>query len=103
LNPIPHEAQLQDQKQRKAQEGHLEEGKAARLTKGTKRGKKAKMAKKSSKTQKSHKTQKLPLNQILPNTLNASSPPSLDIIMFLLSTTRLARVLLALCTISPPL
>jgi hypothetical protein len=26
LNPRPHEAQLEDQKAKKAQEGHLEEG-----------------------------------------------------------------------------
>jgi hypothetical protein len=47
LNPRPHEARLEDQKAKKAQEDHLEEGKAARPTKGTKSGKPSKMAKKS--------------------------------------------------------
>jgi hypothetical protein len=37
-------------------------------------------------------TQKLPLKLTPSNTLNASSPPYIDIIMFLLSTTRLERV-----------
>jgi hypothetical protein len=36
-NPKPHEAQLEDQKPRKAQEGHLEEGKTARPTEAQKR------------------------------------------------------------------
>jgi hypothetical protein len=49
MNPRPHEAQLEDQKLRKAQEGHLEEGKAAKPTIGTKSSKPSKMAKKSSK------------------------------------------------------
>jgi hypothetical protein len=39
LNPRTHKAQLEDQRPRKAQEGHLEEGKAARPIKGTKSGK----------------------------------------------------------------
>jgi hypothetical protein len=47
LNPRHNEAQLEDQKPRKTQEGHLEEGKNARPTKGTKRGKPKKMAKKN--------------------------------------------------------
>jgi hypothetical protein len=47
MNPRPHEAQLEDQKLRKAQEGHLEEGKAAKPTIGTKSSKPSKMAKKS--------------------------------------------------------
>jgi hypothetical protein len=38
-NPRPHEAHLKDQRPRKAQKYHLEEGKAARPTKGTKSGK----------------------------------------------------------------
>jgi hypothetical protein len=48
-------------------------------------------------------TQKLPMNQTPPTTLNATSPPYVDIIMLLLSTTQLARVQPTLCTISPPL
>jgi hypothetical protein len=39
LNPIPHKAQLEDQRSRKAQEGDLEEGKVARPIKGTKNSK----------------------------------------------------------------
>jgi hypothetical protein len=71
-------------KQRKAQEGHLEEGQPQKLTKVKKSGKakqngkkelrKAQKSKKSSKS-----TQKLnintPLKSTPPNTLNASSPP----------------------------
>jgi hypothetical protein len=37
-NPRPHEAQLEDQRLRKAQECHLKEGKSARPIKGTKSG-----------------------------------------------------------------
>jgi hypothetical protein len=48
LNPRPHEAQLEDQKRpRKAQEGHLEEGKPQKPTKGTKSGKITKRARKA--------------------------------------------------------
>jgi hypothetical protein len=39
LNPRPHEAQLEDQKPKKTQEGHLEEGKTVKPTNGKKRGK----------------------------------------------------------------
>jgi hypothetical protein len=39
LNPRPHETQLENQKLKKAQEGHLEEGKAAKPTHGKKSGK----------------------------------------------------------------
>jgi hypothetical protein len=40
LNPRPHEAQLEDPKKLiKAQEGHLEEGKPQKPTKGKKSGK----------------------------------------------------------------
>jgi hypothetical protein len=42
LNPRPHEAQLEDQKAKKAQECHLEEGKPQNPTKGTKSSKMAK-------------------------------------------------------------
>jgi hypothetical protein len=38
-NPRPHEAQREDQKPKKTQEGHIEEEKAARPTKGTKSSK----------------------------------------------------------------
>jgi hypothetical protein len=44
-----------------------------------------------------------PLKQTPPNHLNARCPPYIHIIMFLLSTTHLARVQPTLCTISPPL
>jgi hypothetical protein len=53
LNPRPHE----DQKDKKAQEDHLEEGKTARSTKSTKSDKPRKRGKKSSKS----KNLKLPL------------------------------------------
>jgi hypothetical protein len=36
LNPRPHEAQLEGQKPKKAQEGHLEEEKTAKPTNGKK-------------------------------------------------------------------
>jgi hypothetical protein len=50
LNPKPQEVQVEDQKsQKKVQECHLEEGKAARSTKSTKSGKSRKRAKKISK------------------------------------------------------
>jgi hypothetical protein len=39
FEPRPHEAQLEDQKQKKAQEGHLEVEKITRPTKGTKSSK----------------------------------------------------------------
>jgi hypothetical protein len=48
MNPRPHEALLEDQKLRKAQEGHLEEGKDVRPTKARKAASKpSKMAKNS--------------------------------------------------------
>jgi hypothetical protein len=47
LNPRPHEAQLEDQGPRKAQKGHLEEGKDTKPTKDTKNGKPRKMVKMS--------------------------------------------------------
>jgi hypothetical protein len=47
LNPRHNEAQLEDQKSRKAKEGHLEEEKTARSTKDTKSDKLSKMIKKS--------------------------------------------------------
>jgi hypothetical protein len=67
---------------RKTQEGHLEEGKAAKPIKGTKNGKRRKMAKKSQeklKTEIERARRKAqspisPLKRIPPNTLNASSP-----------------------------
>jgi hypothetical protein len=83
--------------QKKAQEGHLDEGKATRPTKGTKSDKPRKRVKKSSKPKQKEqkklklKNSKLPLQSTPPNTLNASSPPYIDIIMFLLSTTQLAK------------
>jgi hypothetical protein len=84
-------------KPRKAQEGHLEEGRPQKPIKGTKSGKakkngkeelrRAQKSEKSSKStqklkrarkaQKQHKSSKstLPLKSTPPNTLNASSPP----------------------------
>jgi hypothetical protein len=47
MNPRPHEAQLEDQKLRKAQEGHLEDGKTAKLTNGTKNSKPRKKQRKA--------------------------------------------------------
>jgi hypothetical protein len=64
----------------KAQECDLEEGKAARPTEGTKRGKPWKRAMKSSKSKLSEQEKlklensKLPLKSTPPNILNASSP-----------------------------
>jgi hypothetical protein len=46
-NPKPHEAQLEDQNLRKAEECHLEEGKTAKSANGKKSGKPSKMIKKS--------------------------------------------------------
>jgi hypothetical protein len=47
LNPRLQEAQLEDQRPRKAQEGHLEEEKATKPTKDMKATNQAKMIKKS--------------------------------------------------------
>jgi hypothetical protein len=78
LNPKPHEAHLKDQRPRKAQKCHLEEGKAARPIKGTKSGKTNQNDKdERGKAQKHKKLTKLknsPLNQTPPNTLIVSSP-----------------------------
>jgi CRISPR/Cas system-associated protein Cas10 (large subunit of type III CRISPR-Cas system) len=79
-NLRPHEAQLEDPKKlRKAQEGHLKEGKSQKPTKDIKSGKakqndreELRKAKKSKKSLKSG--QKLKINTPL-NTLNASSSP----------------------------
>jgi hypothetical protein len=46
-NSKPHEAQLEDQSQEKAQEDHLEEGKATKPTKARKAVNQVKMVKKS--------------------------------------------------------
>jgi hypothetical protein len=77
-------------KPRKAQEGHLEEGKPQKLIKGMKSGKakqngkkelrRAQKGKKNSnsrQTLKMHKSSKstFPLKSTPPNSLNASSPP----------------------------
>jgi hypothetical protein len=58
---------------------------------------------KPKKEQRKTQNQALPLKQTPTNHLNESSPSYVDIIMFILSTTRLARVQPTLCTISPPL
>jgi hypothetical protein len=54
-------------------------------------------------TKKNSQTQKLetPPEINSPNTLNASSPPKIDIIMFLLSTTLLAKNQLCAHTLPP--
>jgi hypothetical protein len=59
---------------RKAQEGHLEEGKTAMPIKGMKIGKPAKEQRKTQ-TRKEAQNKKLPMNQTPPNTFNANSPP----------------------------
>jgi hypothetical protein len=55
--------------------------------------KSGKTTKRARKAQNQSKSPKLtfPLNQTPPNTLNANSPPWIDIIMFLLSTILLAK------------
>jgi hypothetical protein len=58
-NPRSHKALLEDQRPRKAQECHVQEGKAARPTKVTKSGKPSQNDKEE--LRKAHKTQKLPL------------------------------------------
>jgi hypothetical protein len=66
------------QKPRKAQEGHLEEGKPQKLIKDKKSDKAKQNGKEElRKTQKSKKSSKstLPLKSTPPNTLNANSPP----------------------------
>jgi hypothetical protein len=78
----PHEAQLEDPKsQRKAQEGHLEDRKPPKSTKGTKSGKakqngkeELKKLKSARKDQNQSSKSTLPLKFTPPNTLNASSP-----------------------------
>jgi hypothetical protein len=76
-NPMKHSRI--PKKPRKAQEGHLEEGKAAIPTKGRKSGKPRKRVRKSSKPKQTEqeklKNSKLPLKSTPPNTLNVSSPP----------------------------
>jgi hypothetical protein len=47
LNSRPHEAHLEDQNARKAQEGHIEEGKPQKATRGMKSGKIMKRARKA--------------------------------------------------------
>jgi hypothetical protein len=106
-----HEAQLEDQNPIKAQEGHLKEGKPAKSTKGTKSDKPSQNDKeKLRKTQNQNRTSKKSSNakssqtsKTPPNTLHVISPSYIDIIMFLLSTTRLARVQPTLWTYSLPL
>jgi hypothetical protein len=50
---MTHETQLEDQKIRKAQDGHLEEGKTAKPANGMKSGKPSKKGKELRKTQNS--------------------------------------------------
>jgi hypothetical protein len=68
--------------QRKAQEGHLEEGKTANPTKGMKSGKpstngkeETRKAQNQNRTSKKSSKSKLPLKRTPSNTLNPSSPP----------------------------
>jgi hypothetical protein len=60
LNPRPHEAQLEDQKPRKAQEGYLEKEKATRPTKGTKSSKPSQNSKEELEKAQNHNTQNSP-------------------------------------------
>jgi hypothetical protein len=69
---------LMTKKLRKAQEGHLEEGKLQRPTNGTKSGKITKGARKAQNQSKSSKST-IPLKSTPPNSLNASSPPLIAI------------------------
>jgi hypothetical protein len=64
LNPRTHEAQLEDQRPRKAQEGHLEEGKAARPAKDTKSGKPSQNGKQEIKIRVPHKAYKQVFKQL---------------------------------------
>jgi hypothetical protein len=57
--------------QRKAKEGHIEEGKNVKPTNGTKSGKPRQKGKEELRKGQNQ----TPLNRTLPNTLNASSPP----------------------------
>jgi hypothetical protein len=59
LNPRLYEAQLEDQKLRKAQECHIEDGRNCKANKRAEKQQNEEKAKKSSNSQ----TQKLPLNQ----------------------------------------
>jgi hypothetical protein len=84
---IPWSTARRPKKSRKAQEGHLEEGKPQKPIKGIKSGKvkqngkeelsRARKAQTRAKAQNQHKSSKstLPLKPTPPNTLNASSPP----------------------------
>jgi hypothetical protein len=80
LNPIPHEAQLEDPKSQEKLKKviHLEEGKPQKPANGTRSGKAKQNGKEElRKVQNQNKSSKstLPLKSTLPNTLNASSPP----------------------------
>jgi hypothetical protein len=55
LNSRPHEAQLEDQRSRKAQEYHLKEGKVVRPTKRTKNGKTSQSGKEELRNAQKHK------------------------------------------------
>jgi hypothetical protein len=74
LNPRPHEAQLEDpRKPRKAQEGHLEDGKPQNSANGTKSGKAKQNGKKElRKAQKSKKRSNSTQN------LKISTPPEIN-------------------------
>jgi hypothetical protein len=91
LNPRPDEAQLEDQKPTKSLRRSSRRRKTAKANKRHEKwqshAKWQRRAKKSSK----QKNSKPPLKSTPPNTLNASSLPYIDIIMFLFSTTRLAK------------
>jgi hypothetical protein len=71
-DPIKHNKETK--KLRKAQEGHLEEGKPQKPTKGTKGRKIMKKARKAQNQSKSSRSS-LSLKLTPPNTLNANSPP----------------------------
>jgi hypothetical protein len=73
-------------------------GKAASPTKEMKSGKPSQNSKKELRKAQKHKKLTTP-----PNTLNVSSPPKIGIIMFLLSTTLLAKSSTNFVSILPPL
>jgi hypothetical protein len=73
-NLRPYEAQLEDQRLRKAQDGHLE-GKAARPTKDTKSGKPGQNGKEELRKAQKHKKLKNSPWIKLPLTLSMQAPP----------------------------
>jgi hypothetical protein len=96
LNPRLHEAPLEGQKTKKSSRRSSRTRKNYNTNKWQEKWQTKEKARKSSNS-------KLSLKQTPPNTLNASSPPSVEFIMFLLSTARLAKEFYQLCAHSLPL